>query len=54
MCDAQRIEEVRAFFTPRVDRLTGGPRNLAQALESAEQCAARVAAQRDSVRAYVR
>jgi alanyl aminopeptidase len=54
LCDAQRIAEVRAFFAPRVDKLAGGPRNLAQALEAAEQCAARVAAQRDSVRAYVR
>jgi alanyl aminopeptidase len=53
MCDEQRIEQVRAFFTPRVDKLTGGPRNLAQALEAAEQCAARVLAQRDSVQRYV-
>jgi len=49
LCDAQRIDEVRAFFAPRVDQLTGGPRLLAQALEAGAQCAARVAAQRDSV-----
>jgi cytosol alanyl aminopeptidase len=49
LCDVQRIDEVRAFFAPRVDQLTGGPRLLAQALESGAQCAARVAAQRDSV-----
>jgi alanyl aminopeptidase len=53
MCDARRIDEVRAFFAPRIDQLTGGPRNLAQALEAAAQCAARVAAQRDSVLAYL-
>jgi len=53
VCDPARAEEVRAFFTPRVDKLTGGPRNLAQALETAQQCAARVDAQRDSVERYV-
>jgi len=53
-CDAAWAEKVRAFFAPRVERLTGGPRNLAQALEAATQCAARVAAQRDSVGRYLR
>ena len=52
-CDAARAEEIRAFFTPRVAKLTGGPRNLAHALELAQQCAAQVDAQRDSVRRYV-
>jgi alanyl aminopeptidase len=52
MCDRRQIDEVRAFFAPRVEQLTGGPRNLAQALESAAQCVARVAAQRDGVLAY--
>jgi alanyl aminopeptidase len=54
MCDRRRMAEVEAFFTPRVEQLTGGPRNLAQALEAAAQCEARVAAQRDSVEAYLR
>jgi alanyl aminopeptidase len=53
VCDAARAEQLRAFFTSRVDQLTGGPRNLAQALENAQQCAARVDAQRDSVQRYV-
>jgi alanyl aminopeptidase len=53
ICDKQRVEEARAFFAPRVDKLTGGPRILAQALESAEQCAARALAQHDSVQRYV-
>jgi alanyl aminopeptidase len=53
LCDPRRIEEVRGFFTPRIAQLTGGPRILAQALESAAQCAARVAAQRDSVLGYL-
>jgi cytosol alanyl aminopeptidase len=50
LCDPQRIQAVRAFFAPRIDKLTGGPRNLAQALERAEQCIQLVAAQRDSLR----
>ncbi|HEU4731147.1 MAG TPA: M1 family metallopeptidase [Kofleriaceae bacterium] len=53
LCDASRTADVRAFFASRADKLTGGPRNLAQAIESAELCVARVAAQRDSVRAYI-
>ena len=54
ICDPAWAERVRAFFTPRVERLTGGPRNLAQALETAAQCGARVAAQHDSVARYLR
>ena len=53
MCSRREIDQVRAFLAPRVEQLTGGPRNLAQALERAEQCVARVAAQRDSVIAYL-
>ena len=53
MCNPSQIAEVRAFFAPRVEQLTGGPRNLAQALETAEQCVARVEAQRASVLGYV-
>jgi cytosol alanyl aminopeptidase len=53
MCDPQRIAAVRAFFAPRVDKLTGGPRILAQALERAEQCAALVEAQRGSIQRYL-
>jgi hypothetical protein len=53
-CDPARTEELRAFFTPRIDKLTGGPRNLAHAIETATQCAARASAQRDSVATYLR
>jgi alanyl aminopeptidase len=54
LCDAEHAAIVRDFFTPRIEKLTGGPRNLAQALEAAQQCAARVAAQKDSVARYLR
>ncbi|HET9622049.1 MAG TPA: M1 family metallopeptidase [Kofleriaceae bacterium] len=54
LCDAEHAAAVRDFFTSRIEKLTGGPRNLAQALEAAQQCAARVAAQRDSVARYLK
>jgi cytosol alanyl aminopeptidase len=53
-CDPGRVAEMRAFFTSRVGALAGGPRNLAQSLEAAEQCIATVAAARESVLAYIR
>ena len=37
-CDAGRKEEVKAFFEPRVKNYSGGPRLLAQALESIDLC----------------
>jgi len=54
ICDRAHAEEIRAFFAPRVEKLTGGPRNLAQAVERATYCAAEVDAQRESARAFVR
>ena len=53
LCDPQPTADLRAFFTSRAGQLTGGPRNLAQALESAQQCVALVEAQRDGVQRYV-
>ena len=52
-CDAEHADDLRAFFTPRVEKLTGGPRNLAQALERTEQCRLRAAAQAASARQFV-
>jgi len=54
ICDRARTDDLRAFFASRVEKLTGGPRNLAQALERAGHCAAEVAAQRDGARAFLR
>jgi alanyl aminopeptidase len=46
---------VQEFFEPRVAELTGGPRNLAGAVEAISLCAARAEAQRASVeRAFAR
>jgi alanyl aminopeptidase len=45
VCDDAWIERLDAFFAPKIDQLTGGPRNLAQAKELGAQCAARVKAQ---------
>jgi cytosol alanyl aminopeptidase len=43
-CDAQRGSEVKSFFTPRLNNLAGGPRNLSTALEAIRLCQARMAA----------
>ena len=51
-CDTAHAEEARAFFAPRVEKINGGPRNLATALENMQLCAARAQAQGDSARSY--
>jgi alanyl aminopeptidase len=40
-CDPAGHAEVQAFFTPKVEELRGGPRNLAGALERIQTCIAR-------------
>jgi cytosol alanyl aminopeptidase len=39
-CSAPQAAEVQAFFAPHIKDLIGGERNLAQVLESTNQCAA--------------
>jgi alanyl aminopeptidase len=51
-CDAASARSLEAFFGPRVGKLTGGPRNLANAIDAARQCEARATTQRASVTAY--
>lgn len=51
-CSQERAKEVEEFFSPRVEELSGGPRNLAGALEEIRLCAARSAAQADSIRRF--
>ena len=40
-CSAQDAEEAQSFFGPRMVHVNGGPRNLAQVVESIKLCAAR-------------
>jgi cytosol alanyl aminopeptidase len=48
-CTDEAASEVQRFFEPRVAELTGGPRNLAGAVESITLCARKVNAYRPSV-----
>src|SRR5262249_46692495 len=52
LCDAALADQVQAFFAPRVDKLSGGPRSLANTVEPIRLCAARVEAQRPSARSF--
>lgn len=51
-CSESAVDEVSDFFGPKVESLSGGPRNLAGALESIALCTARVKAQRAGVIDY--
>ena len=54
-CTEAAASEVQEFFEPRVAELTGGPRNLAGAVETISLCAARAEAQRAGIaRAFAR
>jgi alanyl aminopeptidase len=52
-CDAEKRADVAAFFTERNARIPGGPRVLAQVLESVDLCIAMKAAQGASVEAFL-
>jgi alanyl aminopeptidase len=51
-CTLAERDEVRALFTPLLDRLDGAERTLAETLEGIELCAALVEAKRDEVGRY--
>jgi alanyl aminopeptidase len=51
-CSAAAARDVTDFFEPRRARLPGSPRLLANAVESIEQCAARVEATREGARRF--
>jgi len=53
-CDPEHRRDVEAFFKERAAKLPGGPRNLAQALEAIDLCAASRAAQEPSVREFLK
>jgi alanyl aminopeptidase len=48
-CSEEAAAEVQRFFEPRVAELTGGPRNLAGAVEAISSCAERARTHRPSV-----
>jgi cytosol alanyl aminopeptidase len=52
-CTAAERDAVAAFFEPRMARVEGGPRNLAQALERVDICLAFKQAQQSSVAAFL-
>lgn len=54
VCDDARKAEAEAFFRPRIEKLDGGPRILAQALEQLSLCAAAKKAQTPGVIAYLK
>jgi uncharacterized protein (DUF58 family) len=51
-CAMDKARELETFFAPRVADLEGGPRALAQTLESIRLCAALVEAKAAEVQAY--
>ncbi len=54
LCDDARKAEAEQFFRPRIEKLDGGPRILAQALEQLSLCAAAKKAQTPGVVAYLK
>ncbi len=52
-CDEKRRLEIREYFRPMVDDLSGGPRELDKALEKIELCTALTERQRPVMAAYL-
>lgn len=53
-CSAAAAQSVEALFTPRIDKLVGGPRILASVLEAINLCDKRVVAQAEAARQWVK
>jgi alanyl aminopeptidase len=51
-CTEAEALEIERFFAPRIEKLSGGPRNLRGALEAVRECAALAAVQGPSARAF--
>ena len=51
-CDIESADDVESFFRDRIAGLSGGPRNLANALERIRLCAARTQALRPAVASF--
>ncbi|GEN10882.1 alanyl aminopeptidase [Myxococcus fulvus] len=52
-CGEEQRKALADFFTPRAEKAPGGPRTLAQVLESVDQCVALKAAQAQSVESFL-
>jgi len=52
-CDEAQRAEAESFFKPRLDKLPGGPRNLAKALERVHLCSTLKSAQEKSLSAFL-
>ena len=52
-CTTASKQELQGFFAPRIDKFTGGPRQLSQVLESIDLCIARKQAQEHNVVAFL-
>ncbi|HVQ55023.1 MAG TPA: M1 family metallopeptidase, partial [Thermoanaerobaculia bacterium] len=53
-CDAAKEKEAKAFLSGRVEKLPGGPRNLAQTLEGIQLCIASRTAQEPGVGEFLK
>lgn len=53
-CSENERAQAEEFFKPRVEKITGAPRNLAKVLESIHLCAARIRAQSAGVSEFLR
>jgi hypothetical protein len=54
MCDDSRKAEFEAFFRPKIEKLDGGARTMAQALEALTLCSAARKAQTPGVVAFLK
>ncbi len=54
LCDEPLRAEAEAFLRPRVEKIEGGPRSLARALESMQLCIASERRNQPSVREFIR
>jgi alanyl aminopeptidase len=54
LCDDARRPELQAFFAPRIEKLEGGPRLMAQALETMSLCSAQRKAETPGVEAFLK
>jgi alanyl aminopeptidase len=53
-CSAEREQKLKTFFEPRMEKFSGGPRSLAQVLESINDCIAEKQAQQPSVEQFLK